>query len=96
MAINQEAVSDAARALAFADDLRATYAQIKTMQAKINRYAAGVAAIQAGTVDARELRFVQLVSILVTAEDITRIGALLPMINDWCEILEANYQDLIS
>ncbi len=54
-----------------------------------------MAAIQAGTVDARELRFVQLVSILIAAEDIARIGALLPMINDWCEILEANYQDLI-
>ena len=95
MAINQDAVSDAARAVAFTDDLRAAYAQIKIMQAKINRYAAGVSAIQAGTVDPRELRFVQLVSILIAAEDIARIGALLPMINDWCEALETNYQDLI-
>ena len=51
MAINQDAVSDAARAVAFADDLRAAYAQLKIMQTKINRYAAGVAAIQAGTVE---------------------------------------------
>ncbi len=95
MAVDQIAVQDAAMALSFPDDLRAAYAQIKIMQTKINRYAAGVAAIQAGTVDARELRFVQLVSILIAAEDIARIGALLPMMNDWCEILEANYQDLI-
>lgn len=95
MAVDQIAVQDAAMALSFPDDLRSAYYQMLAMQTKINRYAAGVAAIQAGTVDARELQFVQLVSILVSAEDIARIGALLPMINDWCEIVGANYQDLI-
>lgn len=96
MAIDQFATQDAAMALSFADDLRSAYYQQHGMQTKINCYTAGLAAIQAGTVTARELRFVQLVSILVSAEDIARIGALLPMINDWCEILEANYQDFIQ
>lgn len=95
MAIDQIAVQDAAMALSFPDDLRSAYYQLLAMQTKINRYAAGVAAIQAGTVEPRELRFVQLVSILIAAEDIARIGALLPMINDWCEIVGANYQDLL-
>ena len=51
MAVDQISVQDAAMALSFPDDLRAAYAQLKIMQTKINRYAAGVAAIQAGTVE---------------------------------------------
>lgn len=53
MAINQDTVSDASRAIAFADDVRALYYQAQAMQEKIERVAAGQAAIAAGTIDER-------------------------------------------
>jgi dTDP-4-dehydrorhamnose 3,5-epimerase-like enzyme len=96
MAINQETVTDASRAIAFADDVRALYYQTQAMQEKIERVAAGQAAIAAGTIDARELRFVQLVGILISAEDITRVGALLPLLQTITTTLATDYADFIS
>jgi hypothetical protein len=96
MAINQDTVTDASRAIAFADDVRALYFQAQAMREKIERVAAGQAAIAAGTIDDRELRFVQLVGILISADDITRIGALLPLLITITETLSADYADFIS
>jgi len=96
MAINQETVTDASRALAFADDVRALYYQAQAMREKIERVAAGQAAIADGTIDERELRFVQLVGILISAEDITRVGQLLPMLTTITTTLEADYADFIN
>ena len=96
MAITSNQRQDAYSALAFADDLRAAYDQLSTMQAKIERVAAGQAALAAGTIDARELRFVQLVGILISAEDITRVGALLPLLTTITTTLSTDYADFIS
>lgn len=96
MAINQETVTDASRAIAFADDVRALYYQAQAMQQKIERVAAGQAAIAAGTADERETRFVQLVGILISTEDITRVGALLPLLTTITTTLAADYADFIS
>ena len=96
MAINQETVTDASRANAFADDVRALYYQAQAMQEKIERVAAGQLAIADGTIDDRELRFVQLVGILISAEDITRVGALLPLLQTITTTLAADYADFIS
>ena len=79
--INQETVTDAGRAIAFADDVRALYSPSAEMQAKIERYIAGLAAIAAETATARETKFVQLVQAVVDPEDLARIGALLPTIS---------------
>ena len=96
MAINQETISDASRAIAFADDVRAVYNQTKEMVAKINRYVDGVAAIAAETADARETKFVQLVQAIVDPADLARIGALLPLLVPLVAELEANYSDFIN
>ncbi len=96
MAINQETVTDASRAIAFADDVRALYYQAQAMQEKIERVAAGQAAIADGTITERELRFVQLVGILISADDITRVGALLPFLQSITSTLAADYADFIS
>lgn len=96
MAINQDTVSDASRAIAFADDVRALYYQAQAMQEKIERVAAGQLAIAAGTADERETRFVQLVGILIGADDITRVGALLPLLTTITDTLSADYADFIS
>ena len=96
MAINQDTVSDASSAIAFADDVRALYYQAQAMQEKIERVAAGQLAIADGTIDDRELRFVQLVGILISAEDITRVGALLPLLQTITTTLAADYADFIS
>ena len=58
--------------------------------------AAGQAAIADGTIDERELRFVQLVGILISAEDITRVGALLPLLQTITTTLATDYADFIS
>ncbi len=96
MAINQDTVTDASRAIAFADDVRALFYQAQAMQEKIERVAAGQLAIAAGTADERETRFVQLVGILIGADDITRVGALLPLLTTITDTLSADYADFIS
>lgn len=96
MAITSNQRQDAYSALAFADDLRAAYDQLSTMQAKIARYAAAVAAIQAGTADDREMRFAAIVTTLIGQGDLTRIGALLPQITALTALLETDYADFIS
>jgi hypothetical protein len=96
MAINQETISDASRAIAFASDVQGLYGLTAQMKEKIERYIAGVAAIQAETADARETKFVQLVQAIVDPADLTRNGALLPLIAPLVAELEANYQDFIN
>lgn len=94
--VNQDTVTDASRAIAFADDVRALYFQAQAMREKIERVAAGQAAIAAGTINDRELRFVQLVGILISADDITHVGALLPLLITITDTLSADYADFIS
>ncbi len=94
--VNQVTVTDASRAIAFADDVRTLYFQAQAMREKIERVAAGQAAIAAGTINDRELRFVQLVGILISADDITRVGALLPLLITITDTLSADYADFIS
>lgn len=96
MAINQDTVTDASRAIAFADDVRALYYQAQAMREKIERVAAGQAAIANGTIDDRETRFVQMVGILISEADITRVGALLPLLTTITTTLAADYADFIS
>lgn len=96
MAISQDTVDDTRIALAFTDDLRAAYMQFKAMQTKIGRYAAALAAVAGGTADPREAKFAEIVQLLVSAEDLARIGALLPTITAFCEEIETNYADFIS
>lgn len=96
MAINQETVSDASRAIAFADDVRAVYYQSKEMVAKIERYVAGLAAIQAETADARETKFVQLVQAIVDPADLARIAGFAPQLTALVTELETNYPDFIN
>jgi phage shock protein A len=93
--INQETVTDASRAIAFADDVRGAYSQLSEMKAKIERYIAGLAAIAAETATAREAKFVKLVQDVVDPEDLARIGALLPTISALVALLESDYDDFI-
>jgi hypothetical protein len=93
--INQETVTDASHAIAFADDVRALYSLSAEMQTKIERYIAGLAAIAAETATARETKFVQLVQAVVDPEDLARIGALLPTISALVALLESDYDDFI-
>ena len=95
MAIDQFAVQDAVIALSLVDDVRSAYYQLKGMQTKIQRYAAGVQAVAEQTADAREARFVNLVQILANPTDLQRIGALLPSIGAIVADLETNYDDFI-
>lgn len=96
MAINQDRVDDVRIAVAFTDDLRAAYVQLKAMQLKIGRYAAALAAVAAETAEPREAKFAEIVQMLVDPSDLTRIGALLPSITAFCEEVETNYADFIS
>jgi hypothetical protein len=70
-------------------------AAVLEMQAKIERYIAGLAAIAAETATARETKFVQLVQDVVDPEDLARIGALLPTISALVALLESDYDDFI-
>ncbi len=94
--IDQVTISDASRAIAFADDIRAVYNQMSEMQTKINRYIAGLQAIAIGDVDAREQKFVELVQAIVSVEDLSRVGALKPLIDSFVLELETNYSDFIN
>lgn len=94
--IDQVTISDASRAIAFADDMRAVYNQVSEMQSKINRYIAGLQAIALGSVDAREQKFVELVQAIVSVEDLDRIGAIKPIIDSFVLELEKNYSDFIN
>lgn len=96
MAIEQTAVTDTLAAVGFTDDLRAAYMQLTAMKAKIERYAAALAAVAGGTADPREAKFAEIVQLLVSAEDLTRIGALLPTISAFTAEIETNYPDFIS
>jgi hypothetical protein len=94
--IDQVTISDASRAIAFADDIRAVYDQVSEMQTKIDRYIAGIQAIAIGSVDARERKFVELVQAIVSEEDLSRVGALKPFIDSFVLELETNYDDFIN
>lgn len=96
MAIQQTTVADTLSAVGFTDDLRAACLQLAAMKAKIERYAAALAAVAGGTADPREAKFAEIVQLLVSAEDLARIGALLPTITTFCEEIETNYADFIS
>ena len=95
MPISQELVGDAYQVIAFPDDIRALYTQLQAMTAKILRYQAGAQAVQLGTADARETRFVMLVNGVLPAADLPRIGALLPTLLALQTELEENYEDFI-
>ena len=96
MAISQDTVDDVRVAVAFTDDLRAAYSQLKAIQLKIQRYGAAVAAVAAETATPREAKFAELVQTLIEPTDIARIGALLPTVTAFCEEIEANYADFIA
>lgn len=96
MAINQETISDASRAIAFASDVAGLYGLIAQMRQKIERYIAGSMALQTNTADAREEKFVRLVQAIVDADDLTRIGALMPLLIGLQTELETNYNDFIN
>lgn len=96
MAINQETISDASRAIAFASDVAGLYGLVAQMRQKIERYIVGSAAIDANAADAREEKFVRLVQAIVDADDLTRIGALMPLLIGLQTELETNYDDFIN
>jgi hypothetical protein len=96
MAIDQDRVDDIKIAIAFTDDLRAAYLQLKAMQTKIERYGAAVSAVMRNVADARSAKFVEIVQLLVSTEDLTRIGALLPAITAFTQEIETNYEDFIE
>lgn len=96
MPINYETVADASRAIAFPDDVRGLYSLSSEMRLKIERYIAGVAAIGAGTADARETKFVKLVQDVVDVDELARIGQLLPTLIGLVTLLEEGYADFIS
>lgn len=89
MAIDQQRIQDASRALAFADDVRGAYSILREMQNKIERYATGAATNT-------DTAFVRIVEDLIESDDLARIGALLPLIQAFVAELEANYQDFIN
>lgn len=96
MAISSERIQDAYQAINFAGDLQSLYSQAKGIQEKIARYGAAAAAVQAGTVTAREQIFADLVEDVIDAGDIARIAALAPQIAALVAELEANYDDFIN
>jgi len=96
MAIDPNRVADVKIAVAFTDDLRAAYLQLQAMQIKIQRYIDGVAAVAAETATAREAKFVEIVQMLVSAEDLTQIGALQPTIAAFVDELETDYSDFLT
>lgn len=86
--IDQQRITDASRALAFADDVRGAYSVLKEMEQKIQRYATGLAT-------GSDAVFVQIVQAMVSPEDLARIGALQPAISALVTELETNYDDFL-
>lgn len=96
MAITQQHKDDVYEALDFADNLRAATGQIRLMRQKIARYGDGVAAVQDGTADARETRFVQLVTLLIGADDVQRIATLVPLLEQWLTTIDTEFADFLT
>lgn len=94
--ISSARIQDAYSAINFAGDVQALHGQLAGMQAKIARYGAAAAAVQAGTATEREAIFAALVQDVIDASDIARIAALAPLLATLLAELEANYQDFIN
>lgn len=95
MAIRLTTKNDMLDIAGFADEVASLYLLAVRLQVKIAQYAAAAEAVQAGTATREQLVFAQLVACALDPADLPRIAALVPMLTDWIDMLEANYPDFI-
>jgi len=96
MAINPDTRADVDEIRAFADGVAALYYQSLALRGRIQRYIDGAAAVATDTATAREAKFVEMVRTIVSADDLARIGALLPTIETTITLLATDYADFLT
>lgn len=88
--------ADALDILTFADELASFHGLALRLLAKTADYGTAAAAVASGTASARQLRYIALIDALLDPGDVTRIAALVPLLNDCVDIIGANYPDFLD
>ncbi len=93
--INPDTRADAQAIAGFTENLRTAYYQLAAMRDKIAYYADSLEAIQGNTANARQVKFAQIVGLLIGEEDIVRLATFRPTLIAFLEHIEANLSDFI-
>jgi len=95
MAIEATTRADSQAIVSFTEHMRTAYHQLKAMHDKITWYADAIAALQAGTATPRQIKFVEIVGVLIGQEEIQRLSTVHPLIQAFLTEIETNFSDFL-
>ena len=88
--------NDALDIVNFTDDVASYYALGQRILAKIATYGAAAQAVAEGTATERQIKFVEMTQMMIAADDIPRIAALVAPIGTMTALLATDYADFID
>ena len=88
MAIEATTRADSQAIVSFTEHMRTAYHQLKAMHDKITWYADAIAALQAGTATPRQIKFVEIVGVLIGQ-------TVHPLIQAFLTEIETNFSDFL-